>query len=557
MIKKMKPLKVLRKKELLIATVAVIFSLGFYSTFGDIYFEIGKNIDIFSRVYKEITLNYVDEINPEEFIRAGIRGMLKELDPYTVFIDEKRQEDIDLITKGKYGGIGITVGIRGDKVLILEVMEGYSAMKQGILPGDALYEVSGEKVSPTNYDDVSKLVKGAPGTFVELKVLRGEPADTVSFKLLREEIVIKNVSYAGFVPEASNNVYIKLSGFTRTAGEEMRTELNRLSAEKPIGSVVLDLRGNPGGLLDMAIDISNKFLPKGELIVSTKGRDTTSIRKFFAGQEPMLKDVPMVVLVDTGSASASEIVAGALQDNDRAVIVGERSFGKGLVQTVTSLSYSTSLKITTSRYYTPSGRSIQKIDYANHNKVIGKHDSVLTSVYNTKNGRLVYSGGGVTPDSMVNDREKPGIIKDLLARGLIFEFVNLFYEKNKNTPFNNIEKGRLFAEFKDFIAKKKYSYSNPASKQLKELSESFGRDKNYVHLQTRINSLTEELESLSKSLLDSYRDETVNELMTELSARYYNNSYRIRYMLEGDVRFKTALEIINDQKLYRKILAIK
>lgn len=557
MFKKLSRFKILKKKELLIIAAAVAMSLGFYSAFGDIYFEIGKNIDIFSRVYKEITLNYVDEINPEEFIRAGIRGMLKELDPYTVFIDEKRQDDIELITKGKYGGIGITVGIRGEKVLILEVMEGYSAMKQGILPGDALFEVSGTRVSPANYDDVSKLVKGAPGTFVDLKVLRGEPADTVSFKLLREEIIIRNVSFAGFVPENSNNIYIKLSGFTRTAGEELRNEINRLSGIKPIGSVVLDLRGNPGGLLDMAIDISNKFLPKGELIVSTKGRDTVSIRKFFAEQEPLLRDVPMVVLIDTGSASASEIVAGALQDNDRAVIAGERSFGKGLVQTVTSLSYNTSLKITTSRYYTPSGRSIQKVDYATSNKVIGKHDSVLTAGFKTVNGRLVYSGGGITPDTVVRDPEKPEIVKDLLARGLIFEFVNLFYDKNKALAFAKIDGTKLFAEFKDFLSKKKYSYSHPGAKQLKEVAESFGRDKNYVHLQTGINSLTEELETLSKSLPDSHREETVAELLAELSARYHNNSYRIRYKLDSDIQFKTALEIINDQKLYRKILAIR
>ncbi|GMU89022.1 MAG: carboxyl-terminal processing protease [Chlorobiota bacterium] len=557
MFTKLKKYKLLRKKELFIVTISVAMSLGFYSAFGDIYFEIGKNIDIFSRVYKEITLNYVDEINPEEFIRAGIRGMLKELDPYTVFIDEKRQDDIDLITKGKYGGIGITVGIRGENVLILEVMEGYSAMKQGILPGDALFEVSGKRVAPSNYDDISKLVKGPPGTFVDLKVLRGEPADTVSFTLLREEIIIRNVTYAGFVPENSNNIYIKLSGFTRTAGEELRTEINKLSAMKPVGSVVLDLRGNPGGLLDMAIDVSNKFLPKGELIVSTKGRDTASIRKFFAEQEPLLRDIPMVVLIDTGSASASEIVAGALQDNDRAVIAGERSFGKGLVQTVTSLSYNTSLKITTSRYYTPSGRSIQKVDYATSNKVIGKHDSVLTAGFSTKNGRLVYSGGGVAPDTIIADTEKPGIIKDLLARGLIFEFVNLYHEKNKGIDFEKIDRSALFTGFKEFLSKKKYSFTHPGAKQLKEAAESFGRDKNYVHLQTRINSLTEELETLSRSLLDSHREETVAELLAELSARYHNNNYRIRYKLNSDIQFKTALEIINDQKLYRKILAIR
>ncbi|GAB1349814.1 S41 family peptidase [Ignavibacteriales bacterium] len=544
------------KSEWLIIVVAVILSLGAYSALGDIYFEIGKNIDIFSRVYKEITLNYVDEINPEEFIRAGIRGMLKELDPYTTFIDEKRQDDIELMTKGKYGGIGITVGIRGENVLILEIMDGYAAQKQGLLPGDALHEVAGKSVSPSNYDEISKLVKGAPGTFVELKVRRGEPSDTLSFTLMREEIVVKNVSYAGFVPENSSNAYIKLSGFTRTAGEELRAEIVKLNSVRKIESVVLDLRGNPGGLLDMAIDVSNKFLDKGNLIVTTKGRDSVSIRKFFAEQEPMLGKVEMAVLIDEGSASASEIVAGALQDYDRAVLIGEKSFGKGLVQTITSLSFNTSLKITTSRYYTPSGRSIQKVDYASKNRVIGKHDSVLTAKYYTKNNRLVYSGGGIVPDSMVIVPEKSDLLKDILAKGLVFEFVNSYYEKHKAAQFNEINNEKLFAEFREFLDSKKYKFKHPKTTQLEELMKTFGQDKNYVHLQLKFDELTKEIGNISKDILRLQKDEIVSELLVELSGRYHNSGFRIRYKLINDLQFKTALDIINNKQLYRKILAI-
>jgi carboxyl-terminal processing protease len=544
------------RQWLLIAGLATL-SFGFYSAFGDIYFEIGKNIDIFSRVYKEITLNYVDEVNPEEFIRAGIRGMLKELDPYTTFIDEKRQDDIDLMTKGKYGGIGITVGIRGEQVQIIEVMDGYSAQKQGLLPGDALFEVSGTRVKPSNYDDVSKLVKGAPGTFVDLKVLRGEQGDTLSFTLLREEISVKNVSFAGFVPENSPNVYIKLSGFTRTAGEELKNEILKLSAVRKIESVVLDLRGNPGGLLDMAIDVSNKFLNRGDLIVSTKGRDSISVRKFFAEQEPLLKTVDMVVLIDGGTASASEIVAGALQDYDRAVVLGEKSFGKGLVQTVTSLSYNTSVKITTSRYYTPSGRSIQKIDYAKDNKVIGKHDSVLATEFRTKNNRIVYSGGGITPDTTVGAVPKSDFLKDLLAKGMIFEFVNNYYEKNKSSKFENIKENLLLEEFSAFLSKKKYEFKHPKIVQLNELIETFGQDKNYVHLQSKIAELKKEIEKTSKNILDLHKSETAKEILLELAGRYYDSSYRIKYRLTDDVQFKTALDVIKNKNLYRKLLALE
>lgn len=546
-----------KRADWIVIFFAVSLSLGAYSAFGDIYYEIGKNIDIFSRVYKEITLNYVDEINAEEFIRAGIRGMLKELDPYTTFIDEKRQDDIELMTKGKYGGIGITVGIRGENVLIIEILDGYSAQKQGLLPGDALHEVAGTRVSPANYDEISKLVKGTPGTFVDLKVRRGDPADTLSFTLMREEIIVKNVTYAGFVPENSSNVYIKLSGFTRTAGEELRSEIAKLASVREIESVILDLRGNPGGLLDMAIDVSNKFLEKGSLIVTTKGRDSVSIRKFFAEQEPLLGKVEMAVLIDDGSASASEIVAGALQDYDRAVLIGEKSFGKGLVQTITSLSFNTSLKITTSRYYTPSGRSIQKIDYASQNKVIGKHDSVLTAVFRTKNNRLVYSGGGIVPDSIVITPEKSDVLKDLLAKGLIFEFVNSYYEKHKNSNFNEIKSEKLFAEFREFLELKKYKFKHPKSSQLEELVKTFGQDKNYVHLQVKFDELSKEIGSISKDILRFQKDEIAAELLTELSGRYHNSGFRIRYKLINDLQFKTALDIINNKPLYRKILAIK
>jgi len=549
--------KLIGKYQWLLISGIVVLSLGFYTAFGDIYFEIGKNIDIFSRVYKEITLNYVDEVNPEEFIRAGIRGMLKELDPYTTFIDEKRQEDIDLMTKGKYGGIGITVGIRGELVLIIEVMDGYSAQKQGLLPGDALFEVSGVKVKPSNYDDVSKLVKGAPGTFVDLKVLRGDPADTLSFTLLREEISVKNVAFAGFIPENSSNAYIKLSGFTRTAGEELRNEIVKLNSVRKIETVVLDLRGNPGGLLDMAIDVSNKFLNRGDLIVTTKGRDSVSLRKFFAEQEPLLKSVDMAVLIDGGTASASEIVAGALQDYDRAIIVGEKSFGKGLVQTVTSLSYNTSVKITTSRYYTPSGRSIQKIDYAKDNKVIGKHDSVLTTEFRTKNNRLVYSGGGISPDTTVAAKLKSDFVKDILAKGMVFEFVNGFYEKNKNLKIEDIKENLILDEFRAFLLRKKYQFSHPKIVQLNELIQTFGQDKNYVHLQGKIEELKKEIEKTSKNILELHKTETANEILLELAGRYHDSGFRIKYRLTDDVQFKTALDIINNKSLYRKILALK
>ena len=375
---------------------------GFYPGRGDIYFEIAKNLDLLGRVYKEIAFNYVDEVDPEKFLRAGIEGMLSSLDPYTIFIDEKKIEDIDLITNGKYGGVGISIGLRGDDVTVVEVMDGYAAQRQGIQIGDVIIEAGGSAISVDNIDDVSSLVKGEPGTTVEIKVVRNELRDTLSFNLIREEVIVKNITYSGFYPENSNNIYIKLSNFSRAASDEIKKTIKELKEQKQVQSIVLDLRGNPGGLLDIAVDICDKFLDRGLIVVSTRGRDTESEKKYFAVEEPIIgKEVNMIVLINGGSASASEIVAGALQDHDRAVILGTKSYGKGLVQTITPLSYNTSLKITTAKYYTPSGRCIQKIDYSEGSEVIKTEESESDQKYFTDNKREVYSRGGITPDSTV------------------------------------------------------------------------------------------------------------------------------------------------------------
>jgi len=281
-----------RKAMKIFIAVSLLFTFGFLINKSDIYFEIAKNIDIFTKVYKEISFNYVDEINPEHFLRAGIKGMLNSLDPYTVFIDEKKQDDIELLTNSKYGGIGVTIGVRESKVTIIELMDGYSAQRQGIRVGDIIIQVDSVKISQDNFEDISSYVKGEPGTLVQLKILRNSEKDTIQFNILREEVTIKNLVFAGFVPEESNNVYLKLTGFSRTAGEELKKSILELGKQKDIKSVILDLRGNPGGLLDAAVDVSSKFLERGQLIVSTKGRDTTTLKQFFSTQEPLVKDIP-------------------------------------------------------------------------------------------------------------------------------------------------------------------------------------------------------------------------------------------------------------------------
>ncbi|MGQ9644078.1 MAG: S41 family peptidase, partial [Ignavibacterium sp.] len=424
------------KKSVLIFLIFSAFVLGFYvQRSGDIYYEISKNMEIFGKVYKEISFNYVDEINPEEFMREGIKGMLKSLDPYTVFIDESKQDEVDLMTNGKYGGIGVTIGVRNDRVTITEIIEGYAAQKQGLRIGDVVIEVDGEPITSADIDDLSAKVKGEPGTIVQLKVLRNNDKDTLQFNIIREEIVIKNLVYADFYPKNSNNVYLKLTNFSRSAAEEIKNALKKLKEQKPINSIVLDLRGNPGGLLDVAVDVCNKFLQKDLLIVSTKGREATSEKKYFAKEEPIVPNEMLVVLINENSASASEIVAGAIQDHDRGVILGTQSFGKGLVQTITPVTYNTSLKITTAKYYTPSGRCIQKIDYSKKNKVFSTPLIEEKSEFITDNQRKVYSAGGITPDTLVKQEIEGEITKELLAKGIIFDFADKYFYSNQTSKF--------------------------------------------------------------------------------------------------------------------------
>ncbi|MCW8816737.1 MAG: S41 family peptidase, partial [Ignavibacteriaceae bacterium] len=405
-----------------------ILVTGFYPGRGDIYFEISKNLDLLGRVYKEIAFNYVDQVDPEKFLRAGIQGMLSSLDPYTIFIDEKKIEDIDLITNGKYGGVGISIGIRGDDVTVVEVMDGYAAQRQGIRIGDIIIEAGGKKISPKNIDEISSLVKGEPGSTVELKVIRNELQDTIQFNLVREEVLVKNVTYSGFYPENSNNVYLKLSNFSRSASDEIKKTIKELKDQKQINSIVFDLRGNPGGLLDIAVDICDKFLPRDQLVVSTRGRDSSSVKKYFSQEEPIVNnDVKIILLINGGSASASEIVAGALQDHDRAVILGTKSFGKGLVQTITPLSYNTSLKITTAKYYTPSGRCIQRIDYSEGSEIIKDLTPDSEQKFFTDHKREVFAKGGITPDTTVEFNIDGELTKDLLAKGHFFKFANNYF----------------------------------------------------------------------------------------------------------------------------------
>ena len=536
-------------------TLVVLFTFGFIISKSDVYFEISKNLELFGKVYKEISFNYVDDIDPKEFMRAGIVGMLSKLDPYTVFIDEKNQENIDLITNGKYGGVGISIGIRNDKVTILEVLDGYSAQKQGIRIGDVVTGIGDVSVTPEKIDEISSMVKGEPGTPVQLKILRMNEKDTLIFNLVREEVIVKNLVFADFYPENSNNVYLKLSNFSRSAGDEVRSALRELKNKKEIKSIVLDLRGNPGGLLDVAVDICDKFLKKDLLIVSTRGKELSSEKKYFAVEEPLVGTEKLVVLVNGNSASASEIVAGAIQDHDRGVILGTKSFGKGLVQTITPLSFNTSLKITTAKYYTPSGRCIQKIDYSKDNRVITEPDSLKEDVYATDNKRLVYSAGGITPDTTVNNGIESDLLKDLLAKGTIFNFADKFYYQNENADFKKIKDEKILSEYKKYLIESKYEYESDVEKKINEIVKHLNENHSSKELHVTLEKLKSEVKGMFETEFSESSDEILNELKVELAHRFLGNDAGIKEKLEFDKQFNTALKLLQDDKSYSRLLS--
>jgi len=536
-------------------TVIVLFAFGFVVSNSDIYFEISKNLELFGKVYKEVSFNYVDNIDPQEFMRAGIKGMLGKLDPYTVFIDEKNQDDIDLLTNGKYGGVGISIGVRNDNVTILEVLDGYSAQKQGIRIGDIITGIGDTRVTPEIIDDISSLVKGEPGTPVMLKVLRPSEKDTLIFNLIREEVIVKNLVFADFYPESSNNVYLKLSNFSRSAGEEIRSALKRLKDKKEIKSIVLDLRGNPGGLLDVAVDICDKFLKKDLLIVSTRGKELSSEKKYFALEEPLVGKEKLIVLINGNSASASEIVAGAMQDHDRAVILGTQSFGKGLVQTITPLSFNTSLKITTAKYYTPSGRCIQRIDYSKDNQVIPDPDSLKKDMFSTDNKRVVYSAGGISPDSLVKNGIESDLLKDLLAKGMIFNFADKYYYQNVDIDFNKINNEKILSEFKKYLTESNYEYESDVEKKINEVLKHLKENHNSKDLSKTLEKLNSEIKKIFDVEFAESTDEILSEFKVELAHRYFGSDGGIKEGLKFDKQFNTALALFNDEANYSRLLS--
>lgn len=538
--------------------VALFISATLFSAFvksdSDIYFQITKSVDLFGKVYKEISFNYVDEINPEEFMRAGINGMLNALDPYTILIDEKNKDDINLLMDGKYGGIGVSIGIRDNKVVIVEVMEGYSAQRQGIKVGDVILKVNEYNITKEDYENISLHVKGVPGTEVKITVERHGEKKPLIFNLIREEVVIKNLAFYDFIPEDGASAYLKLNGFSRTAGGEIKRAIEELAKRRKINSIILDLRGNPGGLLDAAIDVAEKFLNKDQLVVKVVGRDTNDVKAYFSKEEPLAANIRLAVLVDGGSASASEIVAGALQDHDRGVVVGERTFGKGLVQTVVSMPYNASLKITTSKYYTPSGRCIQRVDYAKNNKVFKNYRQNVSTPFTTDNKRTVFSAGGITPDSLTADTMEFGVVRDLLIKGMYFKFANSVCAESSGLKMKEINLEKIFSDFINFVNEENYVYNSEYEKQIDEMITKMEKEKYDAAIVNSLKNALSEMKKSNDKIINRYKEQILKQITLEFALRIEGSSGRIRESLKTDLQFQTAYNIVNDEILYKKFL---
>lgn len=522
----------------------------------DNYFEIGKNLEIFNELFKELNIYYVDDTRPGKLMKTGIDAMLASLDPYTQYIPESDIEDYRFMTTGQYGGIGALIKRREDRMYVSEPYEGFPAMKAGIWAGDEILEVDGRPVQGLNTEDVSKMLKGQAGTSVRVKVRRADQSP-VEHVLVREEIKIPDVPYKGMIDPTNGVGYIKLNSFTQTASRDVREAVKQLKADGAT-KLILDLRGNGGGLLREAVSIVNLFVPKNELVVETRGRISEWDKTYKTLSEPLDASIPLVVLVDGQSASASEIVCGALQDLDRAVVIGERTFGKGLVQQTRDLYYNSKLKVTVAKYYIPSGRCIQKLDYAARDSA-GRVVEVkvdTNAIFRTRNGRPVYDGRGILPDLAVEEHEPAKVVIGLYSEDLFFDYATHFRLKHPEIgPARNFRvTDEIHQDFIRFINGREFKYDTESMDALEALVEKARKERYYEHAQPALEALRKELTPHRDEDLVRFRDDIDEALLNELVSRYHYQTGRAEAALATDPCVAKALEVLNGP-LHASILA--
>ncbi len=520
------------------------------------YFEISKNIEIFTTLYKELNTYYVDDVDPSKLMRTGVDAMLNSLDPYTNYISESDIEGYRYITEGKYNGVGASFDKVGETVFITDIFEGSPSQKAGLKAGDKILMVDGKNALNRSVDEVGDILKGAPATEVELTIARPQldgSNKTLKIKVKRDEVTEQNVPYFGMLDDKTG--YIVLTTFMRDAGENVEKAFKELKEENPnMKSLVFDLRGNGGGLLNEAVNICNIWIPKSEMVVTTKGKVIDWDRSFKTLNPSVDEQMPIVVLVDKGTASASEIVSGTLQDYDRGVVMGQRSYGKGLVQNMRDIGYNSKLKLTTAKYYIPSGRCIQAVKYEN-GKPVELPDS-LRAVFKTKAGRPVLDGGGIRPDVAIDKAADLGLMKTLQEKYLIFDYVTQFALKNPTIDAPEKFKFDDFDGFVAFLAKRNFQYDSESEKLIKKLREEAKKEK-YAAIESELMAIESKVLADKKNDVQKHKAEIVHEIENEIISRYYFEKGMIKMNLRNDAEIESAIKLLNDPTKYKGLLTKK
>ena len=534
------------------AVLALLCTLFWFGKPND--FGLGRNMELLVNMMRELSLFYVDEVDPDQLMQDAAEGMTRNLDPYTEFLPEEQMSNFDLLTTGKYGGIGSMIRKKGDYVIFAQPYEGSPADRAGIRIGDKILSIEGEDTKGWDPAQISSALKGTPNTTVRIVIERliGGEHDTLT--LTRERVAIPSVPYAGFVAKGIG--YIQHSDFTEGSYEEMRTAIEKLRTQDTLRGLILDYRGNGGGILQEAVKIVSMFVPKGTEVVRTKGRAATQENVFRTANDPILPDLPLAVLINGNSASAAEIVAGSLQDLDRAVLIGQKSFGKGLVQTTRPLGYNTLLKLTTAKYYIPSGRCIQAIDYSHSQEgsVRTVPDSLI-SEFETRAGRKVYDGGGVMPDIATDPEYISRFALTLYALGFIEDFGDEYTRRNPGRQidirtFSITDKD--YADFAEFMKGKKVPYESDTRRALKALKKA-AEDDRFADLKNKFEQVEAELKDDTQTNLETYRTQVVETINNDIVMRHGYQAGVIEHSLSGDKEVKKAVEVLGDPAEYARI----
>lgn len=541
------------KKYTFILSIVALGVFGISTELND-DFEIAKNLEIFSNVYKELNTYYVDELDPEKVMRTGLDAMLQSLDPYTTFISPEEVGQFQSSITGKYGGIGTTVVRYKDNIIITEPYEGGPAQKAGVKAGDIVISIDGQSIEGAEIKEVSLKMRGVPDTDVKLTVQRPNQDKPITFSLVREEIKVPNLPYYGVLDNKMG--YIVLTTFSENAGKNVSSALMELEAQEELEGVILDLRGNTGGLLSEAVNVANVFLNKGQMVVQIKGRDKANDRGFRTLNAPVDTEIPLVVLIDNNSASASEIVAGCIQDLDRGVVIGQRSYGKGLVQNTREIAFGAKVKLTTARYYIPSGRCIQASNYKN-GKPVQIADS-LRAAFKTQIGRKVYDGGGIRPDIDLENEDLDKVLASLNRQQLMFDYsVDYVQRHEKIADAAAFKLGdKDFKEFEDFLQKRSFTNTNKTETAIQQLEKTSKEEKYYKVLSNDIKKLEIALEENKKKDMKKHKDALLHLLQKLIARNYYYKKGYVQAGLKTDLDVAKAIKTLSDQDKYKSILGL-